>query len=629
MAERRPLRRPDRPDMGRQIGPEARETNEFLDRLESEGREGRKDLEKNWEDDIKFAHGEQWREKPDPYQSTFTLNMADLLVNRNVALLTDTKPTIKILPRQASQEYKDAAEMLENVISALWDERSVTQRLDRMLQWAAYIGFSGLSLPYNPDLDHGLGDIDFRVDDPRYIFWDPNVMDVEHFGEDSEWVWYEGAQPLDAVRNRYNIDSDLLKPDEDISSFESKQRMGRRGLGGLVRTPIQRWGSRSRDMVASAIPRVWVQEFYVKDRVMQKALTEGDTPGPIWRRMVRVGKASKFIAVDEPSIYWDQQVPTEIYNWRIDVENSMGMSEIQALRMLQEHLNKVGATITDDALLMQNGVWVGDADALSPEEWDNLTNEPGLLVKKVPGRELRRDYPQGLAPGVIQFMNLIQNAMDTVSGLSDVTQGEAGEAKSGIAIESLQLASQVLVRRRARQLEAFMMRAFNRVISRIFQFFTEDRLFHLLGPGQQTESFKFERGRLRDLTKGKSAAEAWRDFRFWVQPGSSLGVTVVQRSVLAQSLFQLGVIDRESLLEAVEWPNREIVTQRLQEEEQRQLMMQQQAAMAAAGGGGGAPAAANGNGAARGGQARSPATGRSPQAFPAGTGGSQNAAFNR
>ena len=230
---------------------------------------------------------------------------------------------------------------------------------------------------------------------------------------------------------------------------------------------------------------------------------------------------------------------------------------------------------------MQNGIWVGDKTALTPEQWNRLTNEPGLTVKKQPGTDLRREGGQALPTGTLEYVTFLIESMRTLSGLTDVTEGRAGSATSGVAIESLQTASQTIVRVRARQLESFMTRIFRRIVPRIFQFMTRDRRFWITGERADFDAIDFVRATLQEnLKKGdptRSMAERWRDFRFRIAPGSSLGITAIQRMVLATDLFQLGIIDDEEVFRTANWPNWRNVQTRVRNKKIEEALAQQMA----------------------------------------------------
>lgn len=612
-----------------------------LDDIVMEAKASRDDADARWSANLRFRKGEQWllpggKPKRSPsWQSQLTMNFADTMLRRSVGLLTDSKPTIEVQPIRPSDIDQRAADIFTKVVNALWDEQSWTQTFERALDMAGTMSMVGMSLPYDRTLDNGLGDIALNVEDPRSLLFDPAVIAPELLGR-GEYVIKEWHMALELAKERYRLQGDL-RPDDDISSFAVKESEPRRILGqaGRFLSPLKLGGGGRR--VQSAIPRVWVQEFQLQDYTRHDPeagspylfprlananieVPPGERLYPTGRRIIRVGKSSKLIATDDRNPYWEGLYDTEIFNWNVMLDDALGSSEIESLRSAQMHVNQITSLMADNAASMQNGVWVGDANALTREEWNRLTNEPGLHVKKRPGTDLRREAGQALPTGVLEFVSFLIDGMRTLSGLTDATEGRSGTATSGVAIENLQIASQTIVRIRARQLESFMVRIFRRIVPRILQFMTRDRRLWITGPQGDFDSVDFIRNDLLDtLREGdptKAMSERWRDFRFAITPGSSLGITTIQRIVLATDLFQLGLIDDEEVLRAAKWPNRENVQARVKQKKLEEIFAAQS----------GVPASANGAvsvenpGGKRG----------TPAASPAGTlGGPAGAAFDR
>jgi hypothetical protein len=136
---------------------------------------------------------------------------------------------------------------------------------------------------------------------------------------------------------------------------------------------------------------------------------------------------------------------------------------------------------------------------------------------------------------------------------------------SGVAIEQLATMAQTTIRLKARQLEGLIQRIGQKLIPRIFAYYTTDRIFNLVGNNGKPEKYLFQRQIIRDVIE-KRGMSAFRDYQFKVVPTSSLAITKWQKGLIATQLFQLGLIDHEAALEALEWPNRDEMLKRMQEQ---------------------------------------------------------------
>jgi hypothetical protein len=211
---------------------------------------------------------------------------------------------------------------------------------------------------------------------------------------------------------------------------------------------------------------------------------------------------------------------------------------------------------------MSNGIWIGDKDALTKEEWKKLTNEPGSIIKKNTGRDLHREAPPALPNYIMEAAKMMVDGLEKLSGITEVVEGRRpGQVTSGVALESLAIMAQTVIRLKARQLDNLIQRVGQKLIARIFQFYTTDRVFNFVGDGK-IQNYLFEREKIRELIK-KDGMKAFQDYQFKVVPTSSLAMTKWQKGLIATQLFQLGLIDNEATLEALEFPNREEIMQRM------------------------------------------------------------------
>jgi hypothetical protein len=136
-----------------------------------------------------------------------------------------------------------------------------------------------------------------------------------------------------------------------------------------------------------------------------------------------------------------------------------------------------------------------------------------------------------------------------------------------VAIESLAIMAQTTIRLKARQLEGLIQRIGQKLIPRIFAYYTADRVFNLVGDAGKVKKYLYERKLIRELIE-KRGMSAFQDYQFRVVPASSLAMTKWQKGLMAIQLFQLGLIDNQAALDALEFPNREEIMNRMKENPQ-------------------------------------------------------------
>ena len=523
-----------------------------------------------WESFRQFVRGRNhWPNRRPSYKVSATLNFVPSNLERKAALLTDTKPKFEVRPRVARLD--DTAEILTKCVDAIWEERDVPQKLVELAMHAQTFGSGFTNVLYNRDLDGGRGDIDIAIRDPRSVLIDPTVNRSYNAGR-GEYMIFEELMPLAVARDRWPRRADLIKPNPAYATFTPVRR-----TGFLSQLMSKIWRpSTSNDAIISEVPRVLVREFWLRDR------TKGPDGRPRFRNQCRkVTMVNDIIVSDGSNPYWDGRFPGDMLDWHFDMDTAWGWGDVELLKGPQELINKLIATVIENAILMANSIWIGDADALSKKDWTKLTNEPGSHVRVRPGKELRREPPPPLPDYVFRSIDILKSyGIEEVTGMVDVMRGlRTGQVESGVAIESLQLMAQSMIRLKARAIESLLKRVGQKLIARIFQYYTDDRILNLVGQDEAFQQFGFVRSELLKHHSGREE-EAFRDYQFMIVPGSSLAMSKMQKVMMATQLYQLGIIDELELLKTMDYPNAEKVAREAQKRRMEMAQAAQQGQVA-------------------------------------------------
>jgi hypothetical protein len=259
---------------------------------------------------------------------------------------------------------------------------------------------------------------------------------------------------------------------------------------------------------------------------------------------------------DEPSPYQHGRCPyVRFFRYTVPDKNYF-FGEIDQIIPLQEELNKRKSQAIDLLNLTVNPpmlVYAGSGINIK-----NVTNRPGaILPTNVPVDQAAKWLQMPNIPSAMFVqMNTINQDIDTVSGIHDVTQGRNPTGiTAGVAIESLQEAAQTRLRLAARYLEASHRHAAELMLSIIWQYYKEPRMIRKKSPdGWTYRTVNFANKELQgDMPSVK------------IQSGSTMPTNKSVMRQQAVSLFQIGAIDRRALLEMFDWPDRESVLSRMGE----------------------------------------------------------------
>ena len=522
--------------------------------------------ERGWDSASDLIRGKQLPANRPDYKPEAVLNLLRPLIERKSAMLTDTKPRFTIQPTKKGDGHAAAAKLLDETANAWWDDSCVDLSLMRGSIYAQAFGTMITQLRWSLTQKDAVLDII----DPRNFYVDPYILTSDQLAN-AEYVILEETPPLEEVKMMFPKTSGTVQ-----AYFPPAQ-----SKDGWVSRVVQRVTGPFRQRTeTTAIPRALLRHYWVKDYAFEDVevkKAESDQPPMTVRRRLypggryivwAFGGEGGTILHDKPNPYADLVHPFDMMDWYMDLDGPWGDSEVQTHRSPQFMLNKVAESVIENAMLMNNAIWIADKTAFpateGPDGWGQLRNAPGAIIKKRPGTEVRREYPGGLPGSVMQLMTYLQTFIEAHGGgLPDIlSRGKAGNVQSGLGIEQLQMSASAMIRLKARALENLIQRIGQKYVSRVFQFYPKERVFHIRGPGGEFAQFVFMKDQLRQALGTEALQDFQRDFRFRVMPGSSLAMTKIQKGLVALQLYQAGAIDRQALLESIEWPDWERVLQR-------------------------------------------------------------------
>jgi len=551
------------------------ELNKYLDVLIKEGRDARDAANTSWDKSKRVFAGEMWQNIKMPgYKSKPSFNHIRHVIERKTAILTDNMPSVRVLTRR--DDLMEVASDIQSSIAGNWDEQSIDLRLMRTCAVAQVYGSAPLGTIWNPVLDNGYGDVDMVLYSPESFGFDPYIADVSDL-RNGEYLFREYQRPTSELVYRFPECKELIMASAKKSVVEQIADAWTKLFGT----------SKTTNPIMSAVDRSFIQEIWVRDRRMlinqkdQKPLYNA-IGMPIliypngWRHILRVNGA--LILYDFPVRYIDQMPPIDVLTWKLKLDSAYGSGEVDDLNSPQEVYNKMMAAIVDNTLLMTNAIWQGDANALTPEQWQKLSNAPGSFVKQRPGTTLERVTGVPLPPQAFNSLSYSEEVIEKLSGMTDVVLGmKPGRVSSGVGIEALQGAAQAVVRLKARQIEAVLNAIGQKFVARILQYYTSDRIKVTMSREGDPKKYRYIRNKV--LATGLSGSELLQNLMFKVLPGSSMSMTNVQKSMIAMQLQQLGILGDEDLLEAVGWEDRKGTIER--GKSSRKARLKEQAEMAA------------------------------------------------
>lgn len=234
---------------------------------------------------------------------------------------------------------------------------------------------------------------------------------------------------------------------------------------------------------------------------------------------------------------------------------------------IQDVINIQKRRIVDNLNIMGNGQVIMDADAMSEEESNNITNEPGLVIRgegAASQRKIIREPGVPLPNGHFENLSHSEATFDNIFGVHAATRGAAASKTLGQDIISRQQDySRVDIITRV--LNRGVSRVANGLVQLMKMYYTETQTIKILGEDGTVEFLKLNRNDIEDYIE------------IVVKDGSVLPMDKVALRTEAVQLWQLGALDPVTLFERLEFPNPDKAAERLMAYKSGQLTQETQA----------------------------------------------------
>ncbi len=588
--------------------PEEKKILQTVDGLYSRAKKYRKRYDQKWIDFYKMFRGRQWKEVRPSYRHSEVLNLIFETIQSMVPILTDSKPKLEFLPTLPTQF--ELADILTKVAENDWEHNNWLMVLVEIIYDAHFYGTGFAYVGFNPDAEMGLGSIEFESQDTFYVFPDPQARDVN--GKRTKHFLIAEPVDISTLKKQYPDKAQYINADivdfqqgdkADIyqvmfkSPTDSKLIVeGPSGYDSIAKNQCLKITCYTKDDDFEEQEKIALKEDGTPD------LNEDGSPKKSYEQVLKYPQGRKTVIgggvllEDGEQEFDDGLFPfIRLTNYTLPRE-FWGVGEVENLDGPQKTINKVNSFVLDLLTLMGNPIWI--VDDTSGIDTDNLFNKPGLIVEKTQGSEVRRESGVELPSYVLPFLNFQRQIFNGLSGQTDLSKGiEPGNVTAASAIEDLQQAQQTRLRLKSRQIDAFLQDFGKLYLSRVFQYYSVPRIVRVSGHQNASDYFYFHVEKLESLdeqgnkktqrfatitqpdgTAKKMEIEA--DFDVRVGTGSSLPFAKQAKGDMSMNLFKLGVIDDEELLKNLDYPNYEMVLQRVQQKkqaaQQQQMQMAQQ-----------------------------------------------------
>lgn len=528
-------------------------------------RSARRDTWQRW---YRLVHNRTWGEFRPNWMASPSVSETFPIIASMVGWMTDQRTSLNVIPSMNPHSptyefYSTLARDLELVMKSSWVVNDTDAEIEKGIWDALIYGTAFWKTTWDASRAGGLGDaITTRVD-PFRVYVDPAATNMD----EANYIIEARTMSLQELERRWpgsvrRLHGDVYEEsgvDERENLFSGNGRAPMANPGGVNGVPPM-WGmpGAGRDgMSTRSDDGVTVYEAWLRKNDHYEN-EDGETyVEDCWRVVVVCG--NHILMNEDAKDLWSHgKHPYSRYVMN-ETGEMYGISLVEHLAPMQLAINRTLAAIQSNAELIGNPILMETQNSGVPRTM--VVNKPGQRITRNQNGEVDWLRPPEMPSYMGDLIKFYIGEMERVSGLSAIVRGTTptGRNAQGV-LDSVQEAAFVRVRLALRNLEITLRRCGELQASLITENYTTPRMVAIVGSDGQTSSLALKS---RHFMIATEAGAVPMEFQLMIQPGSSL-VSPQARQQEADVLFAMGAIDNQAVLEAHDYPNRDLILQRIQ-----------------------------------------------------------------
>ena len=496
-----------------------------------------------WKEYMSAYKGTYFQNKNLPdYKSNEISNHVFSTIETIRPIMTDNNPKFLAVPSTpAGMEFSAD---VQTALDYEWDREKMPLKLPAQLIPMLVYGNAVWFVQWDGK-DGEYGNISIKPVDPFNIFPDPLAESIDN----SEFLVYATYRNANQIKQQFP---------EKASAIEGS----RITMSELV---AERDNNDTQDANQVLILEMWCRDWVTMDESVEEKRLKYPK-GRVITCLPELG----ILLSDKKNPYKDGKFPFILMkNYDVPFE-FWGVGEVEQIMSPQHYINELTNQIIDNAKNTANMQWIIDKNSGIGQ--GKLTNRPGLVIRKTPGSEVRRDTPPQMPSYVREQIEILKKDVQDISGVFDSLKGEQqGSITAASAILALQEASQARIRLKIKLMEASLSELAQVVYSRMQQFWKLDRWVRVT----DVEG--------NPLFKQIGMQVLQNDYDLKVMAGSTMPVN---RNAMLDLMIRLAqtngedglpLVDRKAVLEFLPTGDKKAITDRFAQIKEQQAQQEQQA----------------------------------------------------
>lgn len=470
-------------------------------------------------------------------------------------------------------DTSDLAADLATILDATYAVNQEEGEIGKAIWDSEVYGTGFIKTSWDPTLAGGLGDAIMRRVDPYTVYPDPaarSLADANYIIEVRTMSLQEVDRRWPGAAKKLRESPFLEQSDEAPDQLWNRTQVPRANPGAISPVTVPRYGMVGGGfMSALADPGVTVMEAWLRDgdTIEDPEAPYGYRVEETWRVVVIAGS---HILMDEPATnLWSHGRHPYSRLVNADIGEFWGFSTVELLIPTQRSINRLLSAMETNILLTGNPTMVDDVRAgISRTQ---ATNKPGQRITTGVGGKVEWLKPPQLNAQMPDLLRYMLQRMEAVSGMAAVTRGgsQPGRNAQGV-MDAMQEAAFVRIRMELTQLQLTLTDAGKLKASLIIENYTEPRNMAIIGSDGAQKMLQVQgRHFLIPTEKGEVPLE----YTLLVDAGASEHTGRKAREDQVLGLANMGIIDGQAVLEALDFPGRAAITKRMTAMQEKMMAM--------------------------------------------------------
>lgn len=435
-------------------GEEKAQIVDLIQRRYEDSRQSKEELVEQWKTNFSAYTGKEFKKNVGKHRSNMICNQIFSIVEtvKPIMLTNQPKPIVFPMTREAMSKAMGVQEILDYEFKRSNFRHVNLLNLTNMLIYGTGI----LGLFWNEEKDN----VEPVVISPFNFFLDPLATSIQ----DAEYCMYVTPKGLGELISMY--------PDK----AEELKACAKNNVDGDLNYGRDAQGVKNQLVCIECYMKDTTIETYFEEELNEET-NESETyevKELKYKNGRRVLIAGDVLLDDGENPYDHGKFPFFAFQCYDVAGQFWGMSEVEQVIPIQKEINELYDDIIDNAHLNSNPVWILDDNCGIPPH--ALNNNKGLVLRKRPQSEVRREAPKPLPAFISSVCGDLKYDVQVVSGVFDATRGERpASVSSGVAIQALQDSSQGRIRLKTQKLEEMLSQVGSMWLQLIQQYWTLPR----------------------------------------------------------------------------------------------------------------------------------------------------------